>query len=152
MSHNSLRIFCLDGGGMKGYTSLLILKRIIRTMAVEGSLQSEPKPCEGFDLIVGTSTGGLIAVMPGRLGMTVDECLREFEVTGKTVFDKKSSTSNLANFSRASTGLHSMTLELSRVELGMFCEPENWMPIWLFSKTILKPFAIPGFRAGQKII
>jgi hypothetical protein len=26
-----------------------------------------PKPCEIFDLIVGTSTGGLIAILLGRL-------------------------------------------------------------------------------------
>ena len=28
-----------------------------------------PKPCEYFDLIGGTSTGGLIAIMLGLLGM-----------------------------------------------------------------------------------
>lgn len=89
---------------MKGYTSLLILKRIIRTMAVEGSLQLEPKPCDVFDLIVGTSTGGLIAVMLGRLGMTVDECLREFEVTGKTVFDKKVPSTKIGKLLKGASG------------------------------------------------
>jgi len=29
--------------------------------------ENPPKPCEVFDLIVGTSTGGLLAIMLGRL-------------------------------------------------------------------------------------
>jgi patatin-like phospholipase/acyl hydrolase len=85
----SLRVLCLDGGGIKGYTSLLILKRIFRTMQAEGSLESLPKPCDIFDLIVGTSTGGLIAVMLGRLGMSIDECIKTYESVGGQVFGRK---------------------------------------------------------------
>ncbi|KAI2730261.1 hypothetical protein DTO013E5_6373 [Penicillium roqueforti] len=33
------------------------------------------KPCKVFDLLGGTSTGGLIAIILGRLGMDVDECI-----------------------------------------------------------------------------
>ena len=83
---NSLRILSIDGGGIKGYTALLILRRIIRTIATEGNLASEPRPCDIFDLIAGTSTGGLIAVMLGRLHMTVDECISAYETVGKEVF------------------------------------------------------------------
>ncbi|KAK5716359.1 hypothetical protein LTR17_016402 [Elasticomyces elasticus] len=85
----SLRVLCLDGGGIKGYTSLLILKRIFRTMASEGELLEEPRPCDVFDLITGTSTGGLIAVMLGRLHMTIDECIAEYENVGKRIFGKR---------------------------------------------------------------
>ncbi|KAG9228307.1 phospholipase [Amylocarpus encephaloides] len=67
----SLRVLCLDGGGIKGYTSLLILRRIFL-----------PKPCDIFDLIAGTSTGGLIAVMLGRLNMSIDECITTYEDVG----------------------------------------------------------------------
>ena len=90
---NGLRILSLDGGGMKGYTSLLILKRILHAMKVEAKkegidLDDEPRPCDVFDLIVGTSTGGLIAVMLGRLHMTVDKCIEQYEILGKRVFGK----------------------------------------------------------------
>ena len=85
----SLRVLCLDGGGIKGYTSLLILRRIFRTIATENGLQEPPRPCDIFDLIAGTSTGGLIAVMLGRLHMSVDECITMYENLGKEVFGKR---------------------------------------------------------------
>jgi patatin-like phospholipase/acyl hydrolase len=86
---SSLRVLSLDGGGVKGYTSLLILKRIFRTLQTEANLAQEPKPCDVFDLIVGTSTGGLIAVMLGRLHMSIDECIDHYEKVGIEVFGKK---------------------------------------------------------------
>jgi len=36
--------------------------------------KNPPKPCDYFDMIGGTSTGGLIAIMLGRLHMSVEEC------------------------------------------------------------------------------
>ena len=87
----SLRLLSLDGGGIKGLTTLLILKRIFRTLREVGRLDKEPKPCEVFDLIAGTSTGGLIAIMLGRLQMSIDECISVYENVGKRVFGKKPS-------------------------------------------------------------
>ncbi len=51
-------VFVSDGGGVKGLTALLILKRIMRTIKIEGNLDIEPRPCEVFDMIAGNSTGG----------------------------------------------------------------------------------------------
>ncbi|CAH0002315.1 unnamed protein product [Clonostachys byssicola] len=52
-----------DGGGVRGLASLLILKRVLYLINPD----SPPKACEIFDFIAGTSTGGLIAIMLGRL-------------------------------------------------------------------------------------
>ncbi len=86
----SLRILVLDGGGIKGYTSLLVLQRIFRTLKDKAGSQlaEQPKPCDIFDLIVGTSTGGLIAVMLGRLRMTIEEAIAQYETVGEKVFGK----------------------------------------------------------------
>lgn len=86
----SLRLLSLDGGGIKGLTTLLILKRIFRTLREVGHLDEEPKPHDVFDLIAGTSTGGLIAIMLGRLHMSIDECITVYERLGQRVFGKKS--------------------------------------------------------------
>ena len=43
-------------------------------------------PCHYFDYMAGTSTGGLISIMLGRLSMTVDECLEAYEILSERVF------------------------------------------------------------------
>jgi patatin-like phospholipase/acyl hydrolase len=64
----SPRILSLDGGGVKGLSSLFILREIMKDIGQQ--LDAEDiKPCEYFDLIGGTSTGGLIAIMLGTLAM-----------------------------------------------------------------------------------
>ena len=50
--------------------------------------EQPPKPCDYFDMIGGTSTGGLIAIMLGRLQMSVDECMAEYQQVSSTVFTK----------------------------------------------------------------
>lgn len=67
------RILCLDGGGVRGLSSLLILHELMEDIEVRTGAEDTPKPCEYFDLIGGTSTGGLIAIMLGILGMVFSQ-------------------------------------------------------------------------------
>ena len=62
------RILSLDGGGVHGLSALLILRNIMEEIARRNGM-AEARPCEHFDLIGGTGTGGLIAIMLGRLRM-----------------------------------------------------------------------------------
>ncbi|KAL8909968.1 MAG: hypothetical protein Q9171_004734 [Xanthocarpia ochracea] len=57
-----LCLLSLDGGGVRGLSTLYILKSIFRQLNHERSLTHLPpvKPCDVFDLIGGTSTGGKI--------------------------------------------------------------------------------------------
>jgi patatin-like phospholipase/acyl hydrolase len=72
---NPLRILSLDGGGIRGISSLYILKELMAQIERDrlATIQPPPaaflRPCDVFDLICGTSTGGLIALMLGRLQM-----------------------------------------------------------------------------------
>jgi len=63
------RILSLDGGGVRGLSSLLILQQLMEEIGRRKSSAETPLPCEYFDLIGGTGTGGLIAIMLGRLRM-----------------------------------------------------------------------------------
>ncbi|ERF69251.1 hypothetical protein EPUS_09068 [Endocarpon pusillum Z07020] len=47
-----------------------------------------PKPCDYFDMIGGTGTGGLIAVMLRRLEMTIDDCIEAYVRLADRIFKK----------------------------------------------------------------
>jgi patatin-like phospholipase/acyl hydrolase len=80
-----IRLLSLDGGGVRGLSSLMILDSLMKAVNPDNVL----KPCEYFDMIGGTSTGGLIAVMLGRLHMTVDECIDTYKTLSERVFQKR---------------------------------------------------------------
>lgn len=46
-----------------------------------------PKPCDHFDLIAGTGTGGLIAIMLGRLRLDVETCKDVYVRMTRRVFE-----------------------------------------------------------------
>jgi patatin-like phospholipase/acyl hydrolase len=63
----------VDGGGIRGLSSLLVLQTIMHRIQVEEKLQSPPFPCEYFDLIGGTGTGGYVAIRQIYLPLHTDE-------------------------------------------------------------------------------
>lgn len=82
------RILSLDGGGLRGIAQLLVLKRI--------EIITGKKIYELFDLIVGTSTGGIIAcgltaVENGMPALTVDKLIELYTTNADTIFPKQDS-------------------------------------------------------------
>ena len=74
------------------------------------------KPRQFFDLITGTSTGGLISIMLGTLGMTIDECIREYLELAPKLFPAKgfvarSKASRLFQGLRSTSRFDATTLE-----------------------------------------
>ncbi|OJJ80604.1 uncharacterized protein ASPGLDRAFT_38966 [Aspergillus glaucus CBS 516.65] len=91
LDSTGLCLLSVDGGGVRGLSTLYILKGLMDRLnqaRPEGSPMK--KPCEVFDLIGGTSTGGLIAIMLGRLEMGVDECIAAYVQLMKKIFEKPS--------------------------------------------------------------
>jgi patatin-like phospholipase/acyl hydrolase len=60
LDSTGLCLLALDGGGVRGLSTLYILKSIMDRLNHDRKRNSLPslKPCEVFDLIGGTSTGG----------------------------------------------------------------------------------------------
>ncbi|KAM5355310.1 hypothetical protein ACJ41O_001956 [Fusarium nematophilum] len=67
-----VRVLCLDGGGVRGIIELLVLQ------AIEEALGSHVRIQNFFDLIVGSSTGGIIALGLGVKHWSVDQCMSHF--------------------------------------------------------------------------
>ncbi|KAK0192290.1 FabD/lysophospholipase-like protein [Armillaria mellea] len=83
-----LKLLSLDGGGIRGLSSLLILYELMWRIKEAEGLSELPLPCKYFDLIGGTSTGGLIALMIGRLCMSVEEAIECYGRLSGKVFGK----------------------------------------------------------------
>lgn len=113
-------ILSLDGGGVRGLSSLLILQELMVEIGkIERRANAEAKssaysplvdclregggarpgarsileyfPCHYFDYICGASTGGLVAIMVGRLRMSVHEAIEEYKNLSAKFFEKRSS-------------------------------------------------------------
>ncbi|KAJ7101034.1 acyl transferase/acyl hydrolase/lysophospholipase [Mycena epipterygia] len=74
-----VRVLSLDGGGAGALSELLILERMMYQTKMEGHLDIIPSPCECFELIGGTGTGGIIALMLGRLRMSTAEAISAYQ-------------------------------------------------------------------------
>jgi len=81
-----VRLLSFDGGGYRGISSLVILHEIMARIKFNERLPEDPLPCNYFDLIGGTSTGGLIAIMLGRLRMSVPEAIKQYTLLAQNVF------------------------------------------------------------------
>ncbi|MCJ1381385.1 hypothetical protein MMC17_004495 [Xylographa soralifera] len=113
-----LNLLSIDGGGIRGLSSLLILSELMKrieglehlvepraTASTDSPLiepgrmkagrakfptqtrsSSDFRPCHYFDYIAGTSTGGLIAIMLGRLRMSVDDAITVYTELESKVF------------------------------------------------------------------
>ena len=91
----SSAVLSLDGGGIRGLSSLYILKSLMEQLQNRTNSPNVPLPCDFFDLICGASTGGLIAIMLGRLRMSVDEAIQCYKELSKEVFGKTRSCPGL---------------------------------------------------------
>jgi patatin-like phospholipase/acyl hydrolase len=88
-----LRLLVLDVGSVRGLSSLMILRQLMDII----DPNAPPRPCDYFDMIGGTSTGGLIAIMLGRLCMTIDECIDAYSTLSDRIFEKKSHLVDIMN-------------------------------------------------------
>jgi hypothetical protein len=89
-----------DGGGIRGLSELVILQEVMNRIQFQLNLANTPLPCDHFDMIGGTGTGGyvialntiihscrmlkrlpissIIALMLGRLRMSVDQAIVQY--------------------------------------------------------------------------
>jgi hypothetical protein len=65
------------------------INQSIKNKRLPGEVHQDLEPHDVFDLVGGTSTGGLISIMLGKLGMTLEECIEAYYNISQTIFGKK---------------------------------------------------------------
>ncbi|KAH6848113.1 hypothetical protein B0I37DRAFT_376721 [Chaetomium sp. MPI-CAGE-AT-0009] len=78
-----VRVLSLDGGGIRGLVELETLRQIEIALGGKVPIQSF------FDLIVGTSTGGIVALGLGAMGWSVDSCIKRFRELCTEAFTRR---------------------------------------------------------------
>ncbi|KAH3957851.1 hypothetical protein HBI62_038030 [Parastagonospora nodorum] len=178
-------ILTLDGGGVRGYGSLLMLRVLMKAIRdieqepthpdgkhftsfhpledISTSLESISRehspmadsllgpsiadylPCHYFDYIGGTSTGGLSAIMLGRLRMSVDQCVRNYPDMVTKIFDKKRlQIKGWPKAKYSATGLETTIKEIVRTRNGKdkdryvnFKSPDDLCKTFVVAKRIV---------------
>ena len=78
------RVLAVDGGGIRGIIPALLLQAI--------ETQTQRRICELFDLVAGTSTGGILALgltkpgADGKVEMSAQDIIQLYEKEGSTIF------------------------------------------------------------------
>ena len=72
-----LRILTIDGAGLQGVSTLLILNELLEAIAKQNGVR-RPRPCDVFDTIAGIGAGGWVAIFLGRFRMGITSCLLEW--------------------------------------------------------------------------
>ena len=80
----TVRVLSLDGGGMRGYMSLLWLQKFVQLWGID-----EEDIWENFDVITGTSIGGILALALAY-GLTPTQLLPFFTNDGPWIFTIRS--------------------------------------------------------------
>lgn len=135
---DTVQVLALDGGGLRGTFSASVIK----------SLESQlgHSICEHFDILTGTSTGGLIALALA-LGLSGQDVQRFYVENGRKIFPCVGFNGVLRAFRWFCMPKYS-NKTLKQTLMAMFSDADGNQPLL---KDSCKRLVIPTFRAGESI-
>ena len=96
-----LRVLCLDGGGIRGLVELQFLKALEK--------RTGKRINEIFDVICGTSTGGLIALAIGTCDFSLVDCEELYKLMARDIFDAQTAILKVGAFFEKQQSMYSST-------------------------------------------
>jgi len=116
-----VRVLALDGGGVRGLVEIGILRSLLATAQAAWPQAQQPGApplhlCDLFDLVVGTSTGGIIAAGLAS-GLSLDDLEKVYRETATVIFKPESYANLLRNYGPGATSARAMEAVL-RARLG----------------------------------
>ncbi|KAL6716128.1 hypothetical protein ACLMJK_005694 [Lecanora helva] len=81
-------LLSLDGGGIRGIAELVIIEELMHRVKGEEGLDEVPILADRFDMIGGTSTGGIIAILLGRLRLSAADAINVYQNLAKDIFSE----------------------------------------------------------------
>ena len=100
-----VRVLAIDGGGIRGIIPSVVLTKV-EALLQEASKNPEARICDYFDLVAGTSTGGIITALclcpdkPGgtRPKYTANDMVKLYQEEGKKIFTRTQKTKTMDFF------------------------------------------------------
>ena len=89
-----LRILCLDGGGSRGMVAVSLVKGLVEAM-------DGVEVADSFDIIAGTSTGGIISFLVGLRRESSELAVERYNQLIKQIFVKSALSSTMMLFTTA---------------------------------------------------
>jgi hypothetical protein len=80
-------LLSLDGDGVRGLSTILLVESLVN--AICSKMGRRADPFQIFDLICGTSTGGILAIMLGRLRMRAHKAREAYMQISRAMFNDK---------------------------------------------------------------
>lgn len=80
-------LLSLDGDGVRGLSSMLLVESLVNAVCVK--IGRQLSPYQIFDLMAGTSTGGVLAILLGRLRMQAHSARESYKQLLKQTFLNK---------------------------------------------------------------
>lgn len=81
-----VNILCLDGGGMRGLSSVMVLSNLATRLFGDDGPEGTKKLISCFDLIVGTSTGGIISIGLASGRFSIQQLRELYYTLGREIF------------------------------------------------------------------
>lgn len=135
---DSVQVLALDGGGLRGLYAASVIKSLEKQLG--------HSICRHFDIVTGTSTGGLIALALGR-EISGEEIQKFYVENGPTIFPSAGLAGRIRSVRSLFTSKYS-NRELKRTLKSLLVDPDGNQPTLGDSKSRL---VIPTFRAGESI-